>query len=279
MLTGSIMEQELIMMHGAGANGKSVMTTLIQGIMGDYAATVQFETLTYDPHKSGSGPTPDLARLVGARGVFAEEPEVGVRISEGLVKQLTGGSKITVRKIHKEPFEFVPTFKICLSFNNKPNVRGQDHGIWRRLNIVPWKASIPKEDQDKELAEKLLANEGSGILNWMIAGFQHWARGGLQPPDEIFEATDEYKAEMDPLGTFLSDHVIESPSAVIRASEFYGGYKHWCEDNSIEPLKQTAFGRKIADKDLYQKGKNSAGNIIYKGITLTPELMTLPDEI
>ncbi|EDO0402209.1 DNA primase, partial [Listeria monocytogenes] len=90
----------------------------------------------------------DIARLHGARFVTTTEPNEGVRLDEGLVKQLTGGDKVTARHLYKDEFEFTPEFKIWMATNHKPIIRGRDDGIWRRLHLVPFTVKIPDEKVD-----------------------------------------------------------------------------------------------------------------------------------
>ena len=96
-----------------------------------------------------------------------QEIEEGRRMSEPLVKQLTGGDILSARFLHAEFFEFQPQFKLWLGVNHKPRITGGDHGIWRRIRLIPFTVQVPDERQDKKLPEKLRA-ESAGILNWAI---------------------------------------------------------------------------------------------------------------
>ncbi len=128
----------------------------------------------------GADASPDIARLPGARLAVASEPDVGARFSESLLKQLAGGERMATRHLHQEFFEFDPQFKLVLSFNNRPAIRGQDEGIWRRLALVPFEVSIPDADQERRLDEKIFAAEGVGVLNWLLDGLRLWREGGLE---------------------------------------------------------------------------------------------------
>jgi len=167
-----------------GANGKTTLQELISFILGDYAAVLPFSSLLHNDRQQGGSASPDLARLVGARMVCASEPDQGSRLSEALVKQLTGGDTIAARKLHKDFFEFKAEFKLWLTGNHKPNIRGNDDGMWRRIKLVPFNETIPEEERDTELPEKL-RDEASGILNWMIKGCLAWKEDGLQTPDAV----------------------------------------------------------------------------------------------
>ena len=203
-LTGLTSEQKLVFLHGAGRNGKSTVVDLIARMMGEYATSIPIESLTGTEQRKGADATPDLVRVPGARMVRASEPEEGLRFKEAMVKLLTGGEPIMIRKMREEFIEVEPIFKLTISGNHKPNVRGTDEGIWRRILLVPFAQQIAKEAVDPLLPRKLW-DERSGILNWLIAGALDFLNGGLREPDEVKQATAEFRDDSDPVGVFLGD--------------------------------------------------------------------------
>ncbi|MBL3587804.1 hypothetical protein JMM61_21090, partial [Rhodovulum sulfidophilum] len=201
-MTG-IKMQRLAFFYGGGANGKSVLVDTIARVLGPYAATARIESLTGTNRRGGGDATPDLIPLMGARFVRTSEPDEGQRLQEGLIKELTGGEPLMIRALHSDFLEFSPYFKLTMSGNHKPEIRGTDDGIWRRVLLVPFDVQIPEERRDPELANKLW-EEAPGILNWLIAGLTDFLEGGLRPPDRVLEATAEYREESDPVGAFLT---------------------------------------------------------------------------
>jgi putative DNA primase/helicase len=167
-LTGDTGEQVLFFLYGTGANGKSTLLETLRALLGDYAQQTDFTTLL---ERRGDGPRNDIAALQGARFVAAIEAAEGRRLAEGLVKQLTGGDAVSVRKLYSEPFTFRPEFKLWLAANHKPVIRGTDQAIWRRIRLVPFTIAIPEGERDHELGLKLRA-ELPGILRWAVAGCQ-----------------------------------------------------------------------------------------------------------
>ncbi|GAF75138.1 unnamed protein product, partial [marine sediment metagenome] len=201
-ITGDTSEQCLFIHYGTGANGKSTELTAIQDTLGgDYAQHMPTETVL--TKRQASIPN-DVARLKGARFVTAIEAEAGRRLAEALVKQLTGGDRVTARLLYSEYFEFTPTHKLYLAVNHKPVIRGTDHAIWRRIRLIPYDVTIPDEDQDKHLSDRLAA-EREGILAWLVRGCLEWQRDGLGMPDAVRKATASYRSEMDVLGEFIAD--------------------------------------------------------------------------
>lgn len=256
-ITGLTGEQCLIFNYGLGANGKSTFVDIVSRIMGGYSQTLPFESLAGDGGRRGDQATPDIARLPGARLVRASEPDGDVRLKEGLIKSLTGGEPMLVRHLHQGFFEFLPEFKLTLSGNKKPTIIGVDHGIWRRIRLVPWQHTISDEDR-RPIADVLAEfwNERAGILNWLIEGAIRYLNEGLKVPQEIVAATAEYREEMDPLGAFITACVEIVPSREgippesVTAREMYDAFCAWCVANSERPWKEKTFGLTMPQKGI-----------------------------
>jgi len=265
-MTGHTWEQVLFILYGLGANGKSTFLETIRELLGDYARETTSETFLV---KTGQTASNDLAALRGARFVKATETDSGKHLAEALVKQITGGDTITARFLYQEFFSFRPQFKIFISANHKPLIRGTDWAIWRRIRLIPFTVQIPPQEQDKRLPEKLRA-ELSGILNWALEGCLLWQNEGLEPPAEVQAATAEYQAEMDLLGDWLSECCILANGASALAGELYQSYTEWCERTGEKrPLSRKAFGALLRERGL-ESGKSTAGARIWLGIGLKP---------
>lgn len=263
-LTGETSEQVMFFLIGGGRNGKSTFINTIQHIMGDYAK--QTNTDTFIKKQSQSAANNDIARLHGSRFVSAVESEEGQQLSESLVKQLTGGEKISARFLQQEFFEFTPQFKIYFTSNHKPIVRGTDEGIWRRIRIIPFNVTIPKEDIDKRLTEKL-TNEMPGILNWMIKGALMWRKEGLGTTKAVDVSSQEYKSEMDMIEPFLKAECFLADNAKIEAKELYKKYEQYCFEYGDFATKNRTFYRMLESKGF--KKKTGAKNRVYiQGIGL-----------
>ena len=241
--------QALAFFYGMGANGKSVLIDVIAGLLADYAATVRIESLTGTNRRGGGDATPDLIPLIGARFARTSEPDQGTRLQEGLIKELTGGEPILVRALHSDFIEIKPRFKLTMSGNHKPEIRGTDDGIWRRLMLVNWPVQIPADRRNPRLAAEL-AQEGPGILNWLIEGLLSVLENGLAPPAAVRVATEEYRRESDPVGEFLmACCVISGDSAdTTRAADLVHGFTlHLIERGDTPWTNRTVF-LALADK-------------------------------
>jgi putative DNA primase/helicase len=244
-LTG---DQMLCFFYGNGANGKSVLIDLIARILGDYAATAKIESLTGTNRRGGGDATPDLVPLIGARFVRASEPDEGVKWQEGLIKDLTGGEPILVRALHSDFVSVRPQFKLIISGNHKPDIRGTDDGIWRRLKLVPFEETIPVgERTPKNELDAILFAEAPGVLNWMCRGLLDYLEGGLQEPDMVRLATAEFREESDPYGTFLEDACVVSgdPGDSLLARDMVQAFNFWRYQRGEGPFGETTIAKKI----------------------------------
>ncbi len=178
-LTGDVSEQHFYILYGSGQNGKSVFTETLRKVLGNYAKTLEASSLLV---KNNDNIRNDIAKLKGARFVSASEPPAGRKLDEGLIKLLTGGDMVTARFLHKEFFDFKPTFKMFLITNHLPEIMGVDKGIWRRIIVIPFSVCIPDAEKDPDLLSKLTQPDAlSGFLNWLIEGYKLWCQEGLEP--------------------------------------------------------------------------------------------------
>ena len=260
-LTGQTWEQVLFLLYGIGANGKSTFLETVRALLGDYATQADFTTFI---RRESEGARNDVARLVGTRFVSAVETESGKSLDEALVKQLTGGDTITARFLFKEFFEFKPAFKIWFAANHKPNIKGGDHGIWRRIRLVPFTITIPPDERDPQLPAKL-AGELPGILAWAVRGCLEWKSSGLGVPDEVKAATDSYKDEMDALGGFLDECCLIRDEAVVSAKELYQRYSTWCEENGERAKSKKGLAMGLRERG-FKNFKGTKGRRSWRGL-------------
>ena len=270
-LTGSIEEQVLLLLYGAGENGKSVLLNVISKIHGDYASTAEAATFTTARSDAVRN---DLARLDGARVVTAIEANKSSVIDESVIKQITGGDVITARFLFKELFEYRPQFKLLWAFNHKPVIRDSTHSIWRRILLLPFEEKIASEERILGLDNLLVNEEGPGILNWMIEGLKEYQAHGLRPPSSIVEATKEYRNDSDILFDFINEMLITNDEqrlgqqdCRVSAATLYDTYTQWCAHNN----EKSMMGRKKFFTELLERGykriKMNSGNF-YVGISV-----------
>jgi P4 family phage/plasmid primase-like protien len=263
-LTGRVTEQSLFFFHGSGANGKSTFLNTLQALLGDYAMQAPSDLIMVS--KGQKHPT-ERADLYGMRLVACVEVDEGQKMAESLVKQLTGGERVRARRMREDFWEFDPTHKLFLAGNHKPTIRGSDEGIWRRVKLVPFTVSIPEDERDKNLPDKL-RNELAGILAWAVRGCQEWLRDGLRPPTEVKEATDQYRDEMDDLSEFFEDCCVVGQGLKASASLLYKAFVAWSATFNGRRLKQTEFRAFMEGRGHERRRSGSSGGYEYHGLDL-----------
>ena len=268
-LSGDVSEQCLFILWGTGANGKSTFLNVLHHLFGDYARSTMIETFM----KKNSEQSNDLARLKGARLVTTSEIEQGKPLSESLIKTVTGEDELTARFLYGEYFSFKPTFKIFMATNHKPKIRGADNGIWRRIKMIPFTVTIPPEQRDKKLTEKLIA-ENSGILNWLIKGYAMWKKEGLEEPDAVRQANEEYRMDMDAVGTFVTDcfEIDASLKWRLHTKILYETYMKWCVKNNEKIMSQKWLALRMQEKGFKRLATN--GQRMWLGLVMRNEWRT-----
>jgi putative DNA primase/helicase len=232
-------------------------------ILGDYGQSVPLDTFLVNKHVDTA--RPDLARLRGSRLVAAVESDSGRRFAEGLVKTLTGGDTIVARRLYREHFEFMPTFKVVIATNHRPVIRGTDEAIWRRIRLVPFTITIPPEERDRELPDKLQA-EREGILAWAVQGCLEWQRVGLGVPKDVAEATAAYQRDMDILGDFIGAHCTVDAKQSATAASLYERYLTWAHEANEKAMSKKAFGQALTARGFISKQQGKSREHTWLGI-------------
>lgn len=269
-LTGSVSEECCFVLFGHGRNGKSTFIETLASMLGsDFARKLPSELLLDAAKPNSGGPTPELARLKGARFAFASEIEEGRRLKEAFLKETTGRDTITARYMRANPFEFMPSHKLFYAVNHKPKIQGTDEGIWARIHLIPFTVFIPPEERDPNLRDKLCA-ERAGILNWAIAGCLEWQQSRLQPPDEVQAATQEYRQESDNVNEFIEECCDVGAQFQVPVKTLYTAYVRWCEQNTYRPMSKRTMSDYLTDRG-FPSREGHARTHIRDGLCLRSE--------
>jgi len=268
-LTGDVSAHVLPILYGTGANGKSTFLDTLLGIMGDYADQAPPDLLTI--RKGQEHPT-EIAFLFGKRLVVSSEFDEARKFRVALAKAMTGDARLTGRFMRADYFSFDRTHKTILATNHKPIVSDPTDSTWRRLKLVPFAVTIPTERQDSALLEKL-RSEWPGVLAWAVRGCLDWQRNGLQAPAAVEHATSDYRAESDPVASFLEERCTSEPGYLVEKSRIYTSFCEWCKANGEEVLSQRQLGEHLrlhgyADRLNRMGGKPAK---VWRGLMLRPE--------
>jgi putative DNA primase/helicase len=267
-LSGDANVQELYVFYGAGANGKSVFLDTIAGMLGDYATEAPPSLITVRTHDEH--PT-EIADLAGRRLVVASETEAGAKLRIQLVKRLTGNARLKGRFMRQDFFEFTRTHKLILVTNNRPRIDEATNAVWRRVKLVPFNVIIPEAERDTQLLDKL-RGEWPGILAWAVRGCLDYQRNGMQTPDEVTAATEEYRAEQDRLSEWLEQRCIVDPDGFVTRSESFADYIEWSKQaGERDALDRNTFYEHLRRLDGVTEAFSKAGGRtarVFKGIAL-----------
>ncbi len=271
-LTGDVSEQILPIFHGPGGNGKTTLLGVLLGMLGDDYGMAAPPGLLVIRH--GEAHPTERAALHGKRLVVDMESAEDARLNEALVKQLTGGDRITARRMREDHWSFDPTHTLIMGTNHRPAIRETKNAIWRRVKLVPFDVEIPKDEQDPKLPLKL-RKEYPGILAWCVRGCLDWQRNGLQVPPEVEAATDEYRKDQDSIGQFILDEckTVSKDDELWdkvkwKATPLYVAYTKWTENSGEKPVPQKAFGIALMERGFERKENHGYW---YHGIALRPQ--------
>jgi putative DNA primase/helicase len=270
-LIGAVKEHRLPILYGEGRNGKDTLLETISAVLGSCAGAVSPDVLVADKKPRGGAATPHLCDLQGRRIAWVSETDEAARLSVAQAKYLTGGGSISARPLYGRQFEFSPSHLLLLITNHKPHAPADEYALWKRLLLVPFTqnfvdapAAANEHRCDIHLKEKLEA-EAAGILAWLVRGYIEWKRNGLNPPETVKAATEEYRRKEDVLQEFINDCCIEDDDALTSAQELFNVYQRWAGKGA---MWRNTFGEKMAAR--FTKTKRKSGNF-YEGIEVLVE--------
>lgn len=265
-LTGLTIAHALFFFYGTGRNGKGVLLGTLAQILGDYSRVAPVET--FIDSRAERHPT-DLAMLRGARLVSAQETEQGRAWAESKIKALTGGDKITARFMRMDYFEFIPQFKLIVAGNHKPGLKNVDEAIRRRLHLVPFTVTIPEDEVDPDLPEKLRA-EWPGILQWAIDGCLDWRDLGLAPPAAVRDATAEYMQAEDAFALWIGERCSTEKRDECEVGSLFKSWVGWADRAGEVAGSMKRFSQALQDRG-FSPFRNALGKRAFKGIRVLPQ--------
>ena len=240
-ITGEVGEHLLPDFYGTGANGKSTFVTAVTGVVGEHAAIAPEGLLIEQKHEQH----PErLAMLRGRRLVVSLELEAKSTLAEGLVKQLTGGDRISARYLYGQRFDFEPTHTVVLVTNHLPKVRGTDEAIWRRLRVVPFTVTIPANDRIPGFGTLLAEVHGQAILSWLVQGAGRYYREGLVEAEQVRRASFDYRQREDVLAQFLAQCTLEIAGRT-KVKALRLAWVDWAKSNGVPVGRDQDFTQQL----------------------------------
>ncbi|MGW0345990.1 DNA primase family protein [Streptomyces anthocyanicus] len=245
-ITGDVGAQIMPFLYGHGKNGKSVLLDVVVKLLGDYADAAPPGFLMTRPFE---GHPTDLAELHGRRVIVCSELRPGDRFDETRFKHLTGGDRIKARRMRQDSFSFAPTHKLWLLGNHRPEVGTGGYAFWRRMRLVPFERTVAADRRIDNLSDLLVAEEGPGILHWLVTGARNYLNGSrdLTGPPRVQAADLAYAESEDQVGRFLAERCVLAPGMRAEQGRLYSSYKEWCELEEAAPVSSRAFAARVRD--------------------------------
>lgn len=251
---GHAEEQLFFLALGSGGNGKGVLMRAIKAMLGEYAVSVSPNLLTSAYSGNANAPSPALAVLCGARYVICTEMKKSDtkvnKLDEAFIKQFAGGDEITARHGYGSVFTFKPEGKLFLSANYRsmPDISAADDAMWRRLIPIPFNAKYVKGVNDDGKLDGKLANEFSGILNWLIKGALAYSTYGLGSCPAVDEIKLKLRKEADSVLAWMSGYCKKNSKAETQASEAFDSYKNFMRNSERKCLSVQSFRAGLLSK-------------------------------
>lgn len=262
-----------------GRNGKDTLLETIRAVLGaDVANSVNNDVVISSRARSNGQAQPELYDLWGMRLAWVSETQESDRLNAAQLKLLSGGGTIKCRPLHGNMVSFEPTHLLMLITNFKPLAPSDDQALWERIALVPFERRFvenpdpenPLESKaDPYLKSQLLA-EAPGILRLLVYYCELWQTEGLQKPEQVRVATQEYRNEMDGWTSWLETCVdLTDVYAQTSSADLYQSYLDHCNKVGIKrPISVQAFGRKVGGLEKVRKVRDNKGDKAYDGICL-----------
>jgi P4 family phage/plasmid primase-like protien len=241
-LIGENINQTFNIYKGSGSNGKSILTDLMELSLGDYYGTVPI-TLVTEKRPGIGGTTSEIIQLKGVRFAVMQEPSKDARINEGMMKQLTGDSKLSGRALYHETETFMIQFHLVVCTNQLFEINSNDDGTWRRIRICEFMSKFVDPDspplqnepyqfpKDKNLKDKL--KDWASVFISMLVKLAFENQGIVEACDIVKASSNRYREGQDHIAAFVNEHIVkatydpESGSGCIKKQDLSDRFNDW----------------------------------------------------
>lgn len=244
--------EKMLICHGAGSNGKSVIQQTLIGLLGED----NVKTLAISDLIGGAERKQNIASINGKRLNYCSEMQTSeFGKNADALKALISGEPFEVRLVYINNFTARNIPLLMANANRIPYMKDVSHGLSRRLIILPFEKVIEEKDQDRQLVKKL-KDEYPAILNWMLAGRQRLIANHYQfsETQRLKDIVAEHQAEGSSVLQFMkakeySRGIIDVDYEIrwLKSEQLHIAYQKWCLQNGIEPVKQKPFSQTLME--------------------------------
>ena len=247
-LTTGIAYHVAFFLLGQGANGKSVILAVLEALVGIENCSALMLSDLRERFR--------LAELDGKLVNIVSEVESKSLVDDAKFKSIVAGDPQVGERKNQDPFKFRPFAKWIVACNSLPATRDHSYGYERRIIILPFEKTVPKEKRNPNLAKELIASELSGILNWAIGGYRRLQQNkGFTVPEASKEALNEYKEQIDPILVFINEYLSRADTGGTLLKKINRTYRMWAEENGYKPVSSGLL-RKGIEKELGIEAKH-----------------------
>lgn len=244
-ITGNTNQQLFMINFGAGSNGKTVLTNIINAIFTNNAASVSSEILDKNVvGNNANSASPELAKLFLKRLAIINESEDNMTLGANFKKLIDKNNEYPARPLYGDPFTFILMASFILNTNNLPTFPVADDSFSRRLLTVPFlnkykiKSEMTGDDKeiDKSLEDKILKNK-NGVMCWFVKGaVKYYENNEKLPaiPIDLQAATTQYVDDND----------------FTKAFEFTDSEKDFIPTTDIYQIINENYSIKVSKKEL-----------------------------
>ena len=166
-------------------------------------------------------------------------------------------------------FDFTPSHLTVIASNHLPQVREGGPSFWRRVRLIPFTHVVPEHRRDPDLPTRILQTEGPAVLGWAVHGAITVLRHGLNDPDRVRAATEDYRISEDTLASFVRDHCLTGDHHWCTVTALRAAYEQHCREMGAEPLSAKALTlRLVAEHGIAQARLSRPARRIYRHIAL-----------
>jgi len=248
--------EKMLLIYGSGANGKSVLFDIVNALLGSQnVCSYSLQSLT---DESG------YYRAMLADKLVNYASEINGKLESASFKALVSGEPIHARLPYGNPFTLTKYAKLIFNCNELPKEVEQTHAFFRRFLIIPFDVTIPEAEQDKQLSQRIIRSELSGVFNWMLSGLARLlTEGNFTHSDVVEKQTDDYKRQSDSVLMFVDEEGwVEDLSQFKDLKTVYGEYKGYCEECGYMKCSLRKFSDRLRRQGFKMERKNY-GFVVY----------------
>ena len=248
--------EKTLLLYGTGANGKSVFYEVVRSLLGDQnTSEYSLQSLT---NENG------YFRAMIANKLVNYASEINGKLEASIFKQLVSGEPVEARLPYGKPFTLTHYAKLIFNCNELPKDVEQTEAYFRRFLIIPFDVTIPEAQQDKQLAQKIIASELSGVFNWVLEGLTRLLeQKEFTACEAVKRAREQYERESDSVKLFLDEKDYRPhPTDYIAVSKLYPEYRAFCQEDGFQPVNKTNFNKRLKGSKVIME-KKTIGQVAY----------------